>query len=433
MTAVAIPGKDQSGVVGIVRCGIFELVARVAIGRRAGVPFIPMAIGAAGAVVGAHECESRATVIERRLPPSRRTVAGHTRSRKSSRGVTRARGRGIRRLVTGYARRRCAAETATGVAGAAIGGAMRALQPEPCGRMIEARPAPTRGRVALRALRTESSMCGFVHRRQLRLVACSAILRRCARGLRGVARGTLQRPVRAGQLKPGGCMFEARALPRRRRRVMTTLTFARHAGRFVVGRCCRRVLRDVTTDALGRDAGDRSFATAWVTARALDECVQSAQRKPGSGVNLQRSRTVRPCIRRVAFLATQTFAPGMNVPVAVGATCCNAREDPRLMTFFTRRRRVFPQQRESGGSVVEVDGLTHLGPGLRRVADLAGESQLAVRTLCRLRRLPRLRRQWARAIFGLARVRTRVRMGGACGRGAQGPHQAGNDHQRGDR
>jgi len=264
----ALAGGREARVARVRRPAVVALVARQAVGRRAGVA-VAMTGGAGHRAMRAVQLEAGRVVVERgRLPGGRAVtvLAGGREARVV--GIAR---RGVVALMAG--------ETVGGGAGVAVamaGGAgdrtMRAAQLETGGVVIEGRRLPGGRAVAALAGGRKTGMARVARAVVVGLMAGETVRWRAGVSAR-VARGAWGRAMRAGELETGRVVVEGRRLPGGD--AVTVLAGRREAA---VTRVAGAVVaRLVAREAIARRAG----VGRAVAVDAAGGTVRSAEREAG--------------------------------------------------------------------------------------------------------------------------------------------------------
>jgi len=247
--------------------------------------------------------------------------------------------------------------------------------------VVERRRRPRRSRVAL------LTGLGYPQRHVVR-IACLLVIGEVApyAGRRSslvlpadMARRALQRRVHAGQRESGAReVIELRAQPGVHRVALLALDWeSRRRSRMArgVGLLVRRLMAGVAADIESLELAHRG---ALMAIGAVQARVSSSQGKPVFVVRCQLECHV-PALHRVTLFARPHLA-AMNVRVAVAATGPRVREHRLGMALRAGNVLVHAPQRKAGFVVIELRNSTDRLPSHRRVAVLAWDIKIAMRT-----------------------------------------------------
>jgi len=381
VTGHALRVEGRRRMIRIRRRFVVRPVARIAVGRRAGVLVVRVALRARDRRMRPGQREPCRCMIEARGLPGSGRVAGGARRRHAGRDVIRIRRRFVVGTMAGIAIRRGPGVAVVGVALRAGAARVRTREREPGRRMIEGGRLPGARRMASRTRRAEAG--GGVRRIAGRCILSSmasvAIVRQARESASHVARRAGGPGVRSGQWEAGRRVIEARPRPCRARGVVALFAAPRIAGRRVVRARGRGVIGSVAGDAVARYGGEMRFVLTDVTARALEHGVHAAQREAGAFVAAHGIGSVDPAHRHMAILAADAVAALVHVAMAIGTLRRDPREGQRAVTVLAGGCPVLTGEREARCRMIEPGRIPHRRPALGGVAGFAGDADVAVR------------------------------------------------------
>jgi hypothetical protein len=318
-------------------------------------------------------------VVEFRIPPGRGVVALLACLRKAGSGMVRV-GRPLEVCqVTGNAQLGGTGKLAAHVALRALHVHVRSGQRKlGQGIVIKLGALPGGGRVAGRTILRKSGatvvwILGVVEVRQvtartIRPCGCEVIV--------GVASGTFQRGVHAGQVKPSRLgVIELRAQPTVHG--MALLAIRGEVDRGMVRAGGLGEFSGMAGDARGGESHELSAGRAFMAGIARNGGVRSYQRKAVLMLLNVLDRDM-PSFDRVARLTFRSHLSAMDVCVALGALVSNLFEHQFCMTLRAGNRHMHSAQWICRLFVIEIGNCTDWFPAQTGVARLAGKIEGAV-------------------------------------------------------
>ena len=378
-------GRDMVGIGGVLE--IREVARHAGVGCQR-VVVVDVTIGALPGRHGVHsrEREVGEVVVERRIRPVAGVVALVASLREIRSDVVRIRrALEIFQVATHAAR----AVQRVVVVDMAIGALARrnrvhAGQSESSRGVVELSIGPLHYVMTLFACRGETSMRHRARRAgEILLVTREARHTRQVVVVVDVAISALAGRIRmsASQDEPGGAMVEARKIdvqPVVGR--MTALASSRELSRNVAWIVGTGKVRLVARIARGRHRLEFAVRASFVAGVAVDRGVGTRQREPVV-VLLNIFNRDLPSPHRVALFAARAQLAPVNIGMAVLAALTNIRENHLHVTRGTGDGSVHATQRIAGLAMVELGNGADRPPAIRRVAVLAGNSQVSVRTV----------------------------------------------------
>ena len=326
-------------------------------------------------------------MVEGRGNPRARVVAALALLRDSRLPVVGIRGAVVILGMAAVAIRGRVGELAVDVTQIAGHAHVRARQREHGLAVIERRGNPCRRCVAgLALLRNACLNVGWVRRGvEILGMAAVAIRRRALESSADVARGALERRVRAGESEPGELeMVELGVEPGVR-------AVARFAGRGEVERLVVRIhgfleIRVVARKAGGLKTGELANGLSLVAIGAFQHRVRAEKRKPIRVLPHPVGANV-PALHRVTPLAIRAELAAVNIGVAIRAARAHIREYEIRVAERALNFLMHAAQRVARVVVIELGDASDRFPAGARVAVLARNADGAVRIPADLRSL----------------------------------------------